>query len=42
MHGIHEVTESKSNLRLFLTIALRILSTHNLWRHLARSRARAH
>ena len=29
-------------LRLFLTIALRILSAHNLWRHLARSRARAH
>ena len=29
-------------LRLFLTIALRILSAHNLWSHLARSRARAH
>ena len=29
-------------LRLFLTIALRILSAHNLWRHLARPRAHAH
>ena len=31
-----------TSLRLFLTIALRILSAHNLWRHLARPRARAY
>ena len=31
-----------TQLRLFLTIALHILSAHNLWRHLACSRARAH
>ena len=30
------------HLRWFLAIALRILSAHILWRHLARSRARAH
>ena len=29
-------------LRLFLTIALRILSAHILWRHIARPRARAY
>ena len=32
---------SSIHLRLFLTIALRILSEHNLWRDLACSRARA-
>ena len=31
-----------SFLRWFLTIALRFLSAHILWRHLARPRARAH
>ena len=30
------------NLRIFLTIALRILSAHNFCCHLARARARAH
>ena len=30
----------KFELRSFLTIALRIFSAHNLWRHLARPRAR--
>ena len=36
------LAECKHTLRLFLTIALRILSAHNLWRHLARPRAHAY
>ena len=35
-------SKPKIILRLFLTFALRILSAHNLWRHLARPRARAY
>ena len=31
----------RPELTSFLTFALRILSAHNLWRHLARPRARA-
>ena len=31
-----------SLLRSFVTFAVRILSVHNLWRNLARPRARAH
>ena len=34
--------QPRTQLRLFLTIALRILSAHNLWGHLARPRARAY
>ena len=32
----------KNGLRSFPCFALRILTAHNLWRHLARARARAH
>ena len=35
-------TPKRLKLRWFLTIALRILSAHILWRHLAPPRARAH
>ena len=40
--GLKRRSMSLPGPRRFLTFVLRILSTHNLWRHLARPRARTH